>query len=318
MSAASDLVSVIVPAYNAAATLDETLRSARSQTHRNIEIIVIDDGSTDNTSDIAQSHARADDRVQVIRQANKGLPATRNVGIANSRGAYIAPLDADDLWHPDKTKRQLDALRAADAAVAYSWNAIVDIDSRIIYLDSRSEAEGDVIRALCSRNIVGNGSNPLVTRAAADEVGGYDARDGLHGCEDYMFYFRIAERHPYALVREFLVGYRDRPDSMSASFDKMLSSHAICEAEFGEGHPERQRLLRGNRTRLTRFMASRCYRSGNMAGARKLLGQMVRDDPIGAMSNAVDVLVRKAKRAAGIHGRGAELLGTRFEIGDPA
>jgi glycosyltransferase involved in cell wall biosynthesis len=317
MRTANDLVSVIIPAFNAAETLDETLRSARGQSHRNLEILVVDDGSSDGTASIADRHAYADPRVRLIRQENRGLPATRNIGIANSSGAYIAPLDADDLWRSDKIERQLHALNGSEAALAYCWNAIIDIDGRIVHLDSRSEEEGDVIDALCSRNIVGNGSAPLVTRAAAEEVGGYDERKGRYGCEDYIFYFRIAQRHPFALVRDFLVGYRDRPDSMSASFDRMLDAHAVCEVEFGEGHPQRQKLLRANRTRLTRFMASRSFRGGNHALAGKLVKRMVREDPLGTLVNAADVVARKVKRAAGQRGPGAELLGSQFVIGDP-
>ncbi|MBV9526816.1 glycosyltransferase family A protein [Sphingomonas sp.] len=317
MTQVDDLVSVIIPAFNAAETLDETLRSARGQTHRNLEIIVVDDGSTDDTARIAGAHEASDPRVRLIRQQNKGLPATRNVGIDASQGAYIAPLDADDLWSADKTERQLAALRGSNAALAYCWSAIIDLDSRIVHLDSRAEADGDAVEALCSRNIVGNGSAPLITRAAVEEVGGYDTRKALHGCEDYMFYFRIAERHPYALIRDFLVGYRDRPGSMSASFDRMLSSHAACETAFAEGHPERRPLLRANRTRLTRFMASRAWRAGDVATAGRLVGQMLREDPGGTLANAADILGRKFKRVMGARGPGAELLGRRFAIGEP-
>jgi glycosyltransferase involved in cell wall biosynthesis len=314
---ANELVSVIIPALNAAPTLHETLLSARSQSHAALEIIVVDDGSTDDTAAIAEAHARADRRVRVIRQANKGLPASRNVAIASSHGAYIAPLDADDLWRRDKIELQREALRRTGAALAYCWSAIIDLDSRIVHLDSRSEDEGDVVTALCRRNIVANGSAALVTRAAVEEVGGYDVRDELHGCEDYMFYFQIAERHPFVLVRDFLVGYRERPDGMSADFERMLTSHALCERECAERHPERKALFRANRTRLMRFMASRCYRSRDLRHAGVLVARMLREDPAGTLSNAADVALRQVGRALGARGRGQELIGTRFPVGTP-
>jgi glycosyltransferase involved in cell wall biosynthesis len=109
MSGARPLVSVIVAAYNAEATLAETLRSALAQSYRPVEIILVDDGSTDRTAEIASSFAE----VILIRQANAGVAAARNAGIRASRGEWLAPLDADDLWHPAKLERQVAAALAA-------------------------------------------------------------------------------------------------------------------------------------------------------------------------------------------------------------
>ncbi|MEO6256536.1 MAG: glycosyltransferase [Sphingomicrobium sp.] len=310
MNARKDLVSVIIPAFNAAATIDQTLRSVRGQTHQNIEIIVVDDGSSDATLDIVERHRRDDPRVLIERQsANGGPSAARNRAIALSTGNYIAPLDADDLWRPDKLARQLDAFADPAVALVYSWYAIIDADSRIRFLDSRSEAEGGVVAALCERNFVGNGSAPLITRAAVAEAGGYD--ESLRGCEDYKLWFRIAERHRFALVREFLVGYRDRPDSLSSDFDVMLEAHARCEAEFGTTR-QRAAGLRRNRTRLMRFMASRCYRGGQWRAAARMLRRMALEDPLGTLANTVQITRKRLDAARGRAGPGAELLGTRF------
>lgn len=114
------LVSVVIPAYNAAATLDETLRSVRSQTHRALEIIVINDGSTDDTGAIARRHAAIDGRVQVANQDNAGLAAARNAGWRRARSELIAFLDADDLWAPTKIERQIDALRSGGSMSGWS------------------------------------------------------------------------------------------------------------------------------------------------------------------------------------------------------
>ena len=302
---------MIIPAFNAAAMIDETLRSARGQTHANLEIIVVDDGSTDATIEIVEKHARADERVQLVRQpANGGPSAARNRAIELSKGAFIAPLDADDLWRADKLSRQLDAFADPRVGLVYSWYAIIDADSLIRFLDSRSEADGDVVAALCERNFVGNGSAPLMTRAAVLEAGGYDEQ--LRGCEDYKLLFRIAERHRFALVRDFLVGYRDRPDSLSSDFDLMLKTHAHCEAVFACGHPERVAALRRNRTRLMRFMASRCYRGGEWGTAARLVWRMAREDPLGAVANTAEIARKRFSRMKGGTAADAALLGTRF------
>src|SRR6478735_11425096 len=102
-----DLITVIIPAYNAAATLDQTLLSVRAQSYRDIEILIIDDGSLDEAPKIARRHAAADSRVRLISQANSGVAAARNRGIAEARGKLIAPIDADDLWASTKLERQI-------------------------------------------------------------------------------------------------------------------------------------------------------------------------------------------------------------------
>ena len=106
------LVSVVIPAYNAASTLDETLRSVRSQTHQSLEIIIVNDGSTDETGTIAKRHAAEDKRVRIITQENAGLAAARNKGWGQARSNFIAFLDADDLWAPTKITQQIQALEA--------------------------------------------------------------------------------------------------------------------------------------------------------------------------------------------------------------
>ena len=111
-------ISVVIPAYNAAPFLAETLESVLSQSHPASEVLVIDDGSKDETAEVANQFSQ---RVTVIRQANAGLPATRNVGVQNSKGEWIAFVDADDLWRRDKLELQMKALASMPTAdVCYS------------------------------------------------------------------------------------------------------------------------------------------------------------------------------------------------------
>jgi glycosyltransferase involved in cell wall biosynthesis len=104
------LVSVVVPAFNAANTIAETLRSISQQTYSALEIVVVDDGSTDETADIARRHG--DPRLRVVAKANGGVASARNAGIRNSHGAFVAFIDADDLWPEDRLERQLAAFAA--------------------------------------------------------------------------------------------------------------------------------------------------------------------------------------------------------------
>ena len=107
------LVSVLIPAFNAQATLLQTLQSVERQSFGDLEVIVVDDGSRDDTARIAADFAARDTRFRLVRQANAGAAAARNAALALARGEWIAPLDADDLWHPDKLARQVQCLKAA-------------------------------------------------------------------------------------------------------------------------------------------------------------------------------------------------------------
>ncbi len=241
--AEEDAVAAIVPAYNAEATLDETLRSVRAQTHRALEILVVDDGSSDGTAAIALAHAAADRRVRLIRQENAGVAAARNRGIEEARAALVAPVDADDLWAPTKIERQVAALRQGGPHVAlvYTWSALIDRESRIVGFGSCATDEGDVLARMCRGNLVGNGSAALMRRDAVLEAGGFDptlrARRA-QGCEDLLLYCRIAARHHAAVVPGFLTGYRQSDKTMSRDLVQMMRSWQLVATELRRRHPE--------------------------------------------------------------------------------
>ena len=229
------LVSAIIPAFNAAATLAETLGSVRSQTHRHLEIVVVDDGSQDSTAEIAKAHAAEDGRIRLIRQENGGVARARNTGVAASHGDYLAPVDADDLWHPEKIARQLAALRAAgpDVGYAYTFSRHIDAAGRVTR-DYGYRLEGAAFLRAILHNHVGNGSALLIRRAAFDSVGGYDPalRDaGMQGTEDYLLQALIARHWRVVCVPAYLTGYRKQPGAMSNDHVRMVHSRcAACDA----------------------------------------------------------------------------------------
>jgi glycosyltransferase involved in cell wall biosynthesis len=168
------LVSVIIPVYNADRTLLETVDSVQNQTLTNIEIIIINDGSTDRTLDIIQNISDA--RVKVFSYKNGGLPTARNRGIAQATGEFISFIDADDLWTPDKLARQLAALEAhPEAAVAYSWTQTIDEQGHWLHQYHSVFLEGDVYPEILVNNFVSNGSNVLVRKEAILSVGEFDS-----------------------------------------------------------------------------------------------------------------------------------------------
>ena len=295
-----ELVSVIIPAYNSATWIDATLQSVRAQTHRNLEIFVIDDGSTDATREVAERHAQLDPRVVVLAQANAGVAAARNLALSKARGRYFAPIDADDLWVSDKIERQLEAVDARQETVGlvYCWYLLISESGQILDRVRKDNAEGNVIDAMSNRNIVGNGSSPLILRTAALAVGGYDTtlRDrDAEGCEDYKLYFQIAERYPFALIRDYLIGYRQHSTSMSRRVEKMIKSRAIVTGEILQRHPGLARRLRQGNVRAKRYLMTAKLRTRQFADAIFIFHQMLREDAIYAMGQMGVTLYRAAR-----------------------
>lgn len=217
------LTSVVIPAYNADPFIERTLRSALRQTHSNLEVIVVNDGSTDKTRAIAEAVATTDDRIRIISVPNGGVAKARNIGIAEANGEFVAFLDADDLWHPAKIELQVAAMSRekgdCQAAAVYTLSRTIDTNDRVM-----GNGRGIVFRGYCfARHLyarpVGNGSSILVRREAALAAGGFDsswAARGIGGCEDLDFELKIAAKYPMTAVGLYLVGYREYLGNMSS------------------------------------------------------------------------------------------------------
>ncbi len=220
---AEPLVSVIVPAWNSERTLRETLESAAAQTYRNIEIAIVDDGSTDRTAAVAERFCATDHRARIVHRKNGGLAAARNSGIENSRGDWIAPIDADDLWHPTKIEKQLRVALSSPEPVGfvYCWYRQIDEQERVLSSGPRVALTGRIFNQLAYFNAVENGSALLLSREAVADVGGYD--ESLPAYEDVMLQLRIASRWSIALVPEHLVGWRRHSTNMSGDIDLIAS-----------------------------------------------------------------------------------------------
>ena len=238
------LVSVVIPAYNAASFIGATLVSAAHQTYARLEIIVVDDGSTDRTAEVVRAFAAHDPRVTLLQQARAGVAAARNHGIRVAQGSLIAPLDADDLWERTKIERQVAQFRAADdqLALVYTWSHSIDDEGRIMRWETnRPEGEGRVFLQLIEANIIGNGSAPLMRKDRVIEAGGYDTElraQGAEGCEDWKLYLALAERYDFAVIRACLVGHRQTREMMSRNHRVMKRSYDLLFDDIRRRHPE--------------------------------------------------------------------------------
>jgi len=213
------LVSVVIPSYNAGPFIGRTIDSVMSQSYKNLEIVVVDDGSSDGTPDIV---ARFGDPVRLILQHNDGVSAARNRAIAEARGELIAFLDHDDVWYPEKLERQVHLLSTRpEVGLVYSNADFIDVTDHPMwtYLARPRLHRGQVLGRLFLDCFV-----PLLTvvvraRLLA-EVGQFAA--GWHIAEDYDLFLRFAERTEVDYVDEVLAGYRIHRGNLSRDFTRRL------------------------------------------------------------------------------------------------
>ena len=236
------VIGVVVPMFNAERTILATLTSICQQSHQALDIVVVDDGSTDRSASIVAAYAEQDRRIRLFRQPNAGVADARNSGAAATDAEFLAFVDADDLWAPSKIALQLRLLQegGSSAGLAYCWFAEIDEDGRIFSF-KQPDAEGRVLQRMCRNNFVGNGSSMLVRRSAFERAGQFDpslrARNA-QGCEDLLMCLRIAENYEFRVVPQHLVGYRRTIGNMSSDVMQMFRSYEIVLAEFREKYPQ--------------------------------------------------------------------------------
>jgi glycosyltransferase involved in cell wall biosynthesis len=210
------LFSIIIPAYNAEAYLGEAIESALVQKGVKLEVIVVNDGSTDRTVDIAESFGY---RVKVISQENRGISAARNAGSCHARGNVLAFLDADDVWLPQKLAVQEMKLQAGFKAVytnRYNFGRIGDLPE--VHSDIVSMEEGDLWESLLSGNMITT-SSLVIDREIFESCGGFNV--GLRFCEDWDLWLRCAETHQIGYCVQPLVKYRIHSTSSSHNYQLM-------------------------------------------------------------------------------------------------
>ena len=234
------LVSIIIPVYNQANYLGESVTSAINQTYLNKEILIIDDGSTDHSREIA---AQFSDQVRYIWQENKGLGGARNSGILAAQGDFIALLDADDQWLPHYLEKMvLLAGQYPDAAVYFCRARGIDakgIDLPQVY--SNPVSQPDFYKILLRANFL-IPSTILANRSIILSAGLFEQTNrAIHGCEDWDLWLRLAPKYKFIGTRDILVRYRLHSNTLSVKADTMQRAvRAVIEKNFGseDGNPE--------------------------------------------------------------------------------
>jgi glycosyltransferase involved in cell wall biosynthesis len=211
-------VSVIIPTYNRARIIEEAVDSVLAQDYKGFELIVVDDGSTDNTSEVL---ARYEDDIRMIFQMNKGVSAARNRGIAEAAGKLIAFLDSDDLWLPQKLSTQVEFFRQRpDALICQTEEVWVRNGVRVNPKQRHKKPSGMIFKPSLELCLV-SPSAVMIRRELLDTVGNFD--ETLPACEDYDLWLRISCRFPVFLIETPLIvkrGGHDDQLSKRAGLDK--------------------------------------------------------------------------------------------------
>lgn len=259
-------ISVVIPTYNSGPLLEEAVESVLAQTVPAAEVIVVDDGSLDDTAARMQRYR---DRIEYIRQPNRRVAAARNTGLARATGDLVAFLDADDVWHPEKLARQVAVLNEHPtlgllATWAKAWpGTFPELDQRPIVLECVP-----LVRLLVFNPLVT--SSIIVRREVLDQAGRFDTE--LFGPEDYDLWLRCAQVSGCAILREALTGYRDTGGSVSKHAEPMrrglLRIHAKLDASGAWPSPWLRRKGRAHLDFSTGWMY---FAGGQPAEATRLL-----------------------------------------------
>lgn len=230
------LVSVIIPVFNRARNIIRAIETVKAQTYPNWELIIVDDASTDTTRQIIQNIEKQDSRIRTIhREKNGGVATARNMGIIQSIGDYVAFLDSDDMWIPEKLERQVEVFESSlsDVGLVYTGVTIIDCDGNS--RDKHASAQGNIADMLMVTNPIGTSSRVMIRRKCIASCGVLD--ESLPILEDRDYWLRIAQKYRVVAIPDSYVKYYESPDAISqypeiikTGYQKFLGKHHITWA----------------------------------------------------------------------------------------
>jgi teichuronic acid biosynthesis glycosyltransferase TuaG len=226
------LISILMPAFNAENTIAESIKSVINQDYKIWELIIINDGSSDSTKQLAVNFTKVDSRIKLINlKSNVGLPGARNIGFENSKGKYITFLDSDDIWLKNKLSSQFD-YHQRNRTINISHTGFVNFNNKGIILrpfkfitESMYKKKGNLLPQFLFKNIVGI-LTVMIDRSILSEVGGFD--QNLWGLEDQDLWIRISEKnHKFGYLNKNLAHYRISSQGMMKSLGKYKKAYKV-------------------------------------------------------------------------------------------
>jgi glycosyltransferase involved in cell wall biosynthesis len=268
-----------LPCFNHARFLPEAVNSVLNQTHSDLELIIIDDCSTDNSPDVERSFARTDSRVRVFNHTvNKGLSSSRNSGLRVATGDFIAFCDSDDVWEPDKLKQQLAVLQVKPKYdIAYCDTLIIDENGSLTgkrFSDRYplpNQPSGRLFPELMFRNFI-NVQSALMRKCCLNSVSSFDG--DLKALEDWWYWIQLSRNHLFIYMPESLARYRVHSNSMHAT---MKRSFPESRVKIFERMLQRYDDLAGQTKADMKYqMATDLLALGEYPSARRLLLQAIK------------------------------------------
>lgn len=280
-------VSVVIPTYNCARFLGQTIDSALRQAYRDFEIIVVDDGSTDDTQQVVAGYGKT---IRYVYQSNQGASAARNVALSIASGEFIAYLDADDLWIADKLSRQVEYLDAHPACgFLHTEVSVIDEQNKVLHTRFNYETNRPVPQGLCIRELLLRSHIQTLTvlerRTAFDDAGMFDLR--LPVAQDYLHWLGVVLRgYEVGYLAEPLGQYRWRAGSLMSSQRRLVEDfvriYEIILAEYGleqSQGAEMMELVQAQLYATQRQLAYLERRECSGAIARRRLSSLIRQRP---------------------------------------
>jgi GT2 family glycosyltransferase len=261
-------ITVIIPVYNRPTFVQEAIQSVLDQTYSNLEIIVVDDGSTDDTPSVLQSFAG---KIRIIHQENKGVSAARNTGINNSDSKWIAFLDSDDIWLPEKLHMQMQFFENHPDARICQTEEIWIKDGRRLYPKKKHKKKSGMIFQHCLPLCIVSPSAVIIHREMFDLVGVFD--ESLPSCEDYDLWLRISCQYPIYLLDQPLIikrGGHDDQLSQAIRLDR-FRIRALLKILTGDALTDDQKLMaKDELERKCRIYQKGCIKHGRLDEARAM------------------------------------------------
>ncbi|WP_370230394.1 glycosyltransferase family 2 protein [Cognatishimia sp.] len=274
---------IVVPAFNVSATLADTLMSLKNQTYQDFEVVIVDDGSTDATKQVAEPFLD-DRRFWYVHQANRGLSGARNRGITEASGEFIGFCDADDMWHPDKLRRHVKHFdNKPNVGVSYAGSQMIDSHGRKLTIRQSPRLRNVTAAHILKRNPIGNGSSAVIRRAVFDDIAyvhhdAYNAfsyfDETFRQSEDIECWMRIALLTDWAFegIRGALTYYRVAAEGLSSATERQLDSWENVIAKHRPLHPAFfARHEAAARAYQLRYLARRAISNGDGVAARAYL-----------------------------------------------
>jgi len=270
-------ISVLIPTYNYARYLPQAIDSVLAQTYAPLEVLVVDDGSTDDTPQVLAAYGN---RIRAIRQDNQGVAAARNTGVAAARGEYVALLDSDDLWLPRKLELQI-ARFESDPSLGFVHCGAETFDGDRtlgVLVDGMEGWVREAILRLDRVVIPVPGSGTVLPKRVIEEVGGFDVR--LPPSDDWDLCYRIAARYPIGFVPVVLVRYRLHGGGIHMNIPKMENAMLLSLGKaFASPDPVVQALRRHSYGRLHRILAGCYFRQHKLGDFARHMMKSLRYDP---------------------------------------